>query len=303
MRLLALTLLLATPAYAQSTCGVAVGGMVGVSPAGRDWDLTTPGPYAVSPSPAVSMRCTRRPTGAWIGASTTPLLRHSYEKLDGRGPLPVSASAGWQMTGPYATIGPFFTTNGAAHGGGLRIERPLLEPWLTSDGWLHPTLDLRVARIGGRDAQYQGWVMIELTSRAPGEGRGWGPRSAELDLYQGFEVGTVTGYRLSLIESPALDGKGWPVALGLRAGVLTDLPRGRALEPIALATVDVGTLGNNALSLGAGGVLRDDEVHPVVGLSRRNGVDGLMSLNTGVLAGADDGELWLALDVGLSMMW
>ena len=306
MRALALTLLLSAPAFGQdTTCGAAAGGVVGVSPAGRDWDLSTPGPYAVTPSPALSVRCAQRPTGAWIGVDTTPLLRHTYSKLDGRGPLPITGAIGMQIGGPYATFGPFYTTNGAAHGFGLRMERPLAETWLPTDSWLHPTLDLRVARMGGRDAQYQAWAMIEFHSNDPLGDRGWTSVFTEVAVHRGFEIGTVTGYRMTLREAPALEGEALPLALGVRVGVLTDLPRGRALEPIAMATVDVQTLGNNSLSASAGGVLRDGEVVPVVGLSRHSSDQGAdtLSLNTGVLAGRHNGENWLALDVGVSLMW
>lgn len=285
--LVAIALALPSTAAAQS-CGGGVGGASATTYAHRDWDLSTPGPRAGSSSPALALDC--RGAGVWMGIRSAPGVRHSYGSLMSRGTLGTTAHFGLEINpGDGLVIGPVLSTNGFAWGTGLRIRH-----------WDTP-FDLRLEVWPGRDPTVVGTALFTLP-RAwdPGDRDGIGlfGKRAELRLRHGFEIGTVTGYRLEV-------GPRWAgAAFGLRAGTLTRLRADAAGQPLALGFVDLPLAFDSlvAAEIGMGVTYRKGELQSTLGLRVVGDFDSPLQIHGGVLVGLD-GERWTAADAGIGMVW
>jgi hypothetical protein len=325
---LALLALLASRASAQEAYGSRAIGLAGaITPDGRDWDFTTPGPYATTWTPVLSE--TAQWQHLWIGADLVPFEQHSYRRLNVRAPLVALTTTGVGIgLGGGHELGVGIATNLVTVGAGLRYHFEKGGPtnaWLTGfdvratvftgtdpDFQLQVTTRIRRDKIGGHGPLAPS--QPEVPEPAPVEPGGTldepvgGSIPAEPepdeappvdDLYDpgspirvtaGFETGTPIGLRARV---------GLPAAgLSVRVGVLTSLRRDLAAQPVILGDVDVAVIGDGlAVVLGGGAVRQGSAWQPV------GDAAVLIGTNQKFEAGILIGPVVRAPDVGLVWLW
>lgn len=297
-----LGLALSAPAEA-SWCAWGTGAAVAATHGARDWDLATPGTWVRSQSPALDLACGGDDRSLWVGVQATPTLWHSYDRLDGRYPMPVSYAMGTTFWAEgRASAGMLAGGSRAARGIGAFGVVPL-PAW----GDWEPRLHVRGLWFPGRDDAFQATLLLELGRLERESGDLMGARvdlvGPDLRLRQGFEVGGLVGYRVTVGLADA-DPEETSVVVGVRAGVLTDLRRELALRPVGLGTIAVH-LGDSPIGaeLGAGASMVEGAPVPASGLSLTlQGEEHPLHGRAGVLVMIGD-RVSVAPDVGLGWTW
>ncbi len=277
-------------------CAISIGEAGAISPAGRDWDLSTSGPWAWSRSGLAGARC-GTDDGFWLGVDAAPGLRHSYSSTGGRGPLLMTTSVGWPWTANRSALqgGGMLITNRAARGGGV---------WIRNDMRLaghRSAVTWKVFYLRGLNPTYGSSLTVDLGRWAFDDTNGMlvGPWHVRF----GFETGTVTAFRFEVSE--ALKDEYAMHDVGVRVGMLHNLRAGAPLQPIGLVFWDIplDVMGDVQVELNAGPTLRKGEVAPIAGANLRvQGVETPLQAWAGMLVGHDDG-LYSSLDVGMGLVW
>lgn len=283
-------------------CGRALGFAAGITPGSRDWDFTTPGPYALSGSPVFSQTCMRtgrdpRHGAAWIGVDAIPWYQHSYARLNDRAPLLVLINWGiGRQIGERGTLGPELVSNGVAWGLGLRYTMA----WGDRDGH-SPGLDVRFHVLPGTEPDFQLVVVSRFhATDLPQDADLADARHDALPRWRGvlgFEMGTVVGLRGEILN---LDN--W--ALAVRLGENTAFRRDIGLQPIALGSVGV-PFGAMRLTGSFGTTRYDGDWVPVLGaaLVVAEPTD-VGRLQLGILVDARGGEeRYQSPDVAMGFVW
>ena len=310
-----------------AVCSRSIGALGGLTFGGRDFDLTTPGPYALSTSPMLSQTCFRvgkgKPGAAtqsftWLGYDAAPLLVHSYGRLGERAPIWGESSFGIGRRIGRNLIGLGLFTNSVEFGAGLRwIVR------LDDDArFTTPSAELRLQVIPASDPEVRVGVLFtfaatrmdtgsapmtpgprlvprrhdlaDLSDSAQNHLRqlanqgGYTPTRASTRLAFGFEAGTSMGLRAE-IRRERLG------SAALRAVAVTAWRADAILQPSLLLEVNhrVGP------TIDGGTTRRNGEWIPVGGAGWTLGGDAGLRLHAGFLAGPD----YLVLDLGSVVTW
>lgn len=285
-------------------CMRSIGVATGAALAGRNWDLTTPGPVAFTASPSLWQGCqedARWKWVTWFGVSAMPLYQHSYGgALDDRLPLLglITWGAGNEIS--YRTmIGGELVTNGIAFGAGVRVNTSLRTGIALRQG-----PDLRVRYLFGAEPEIQ----VDLLWRFPAHQTVMVPDDEHppwlvgrpIFVQAGFEVGAVMGVRGRIGNAER--------GIGLRIGERTALRRDIALQPIGLVYFENPMAGVRLVV--SGGTTRvNGEFLPVAGAAI--GTNGkLFRAHAGALvttdafaANPEGSPLSWVPDVGLSWTW
>lgn len=297
-------------AWAQSgdACSWAVGVAGNTSPAGRDWDLSTPESYW-SMSPVVSQECHMPTDGVvmpWVGVDAAPTLQHRYRAIGERGTVGAlfSAGIGWRPV-RRTFVGPQLVTNMTAWGAGIRAI--YLAPPRNRFGLYGA--EVRAQWMSGINPDFQAFLLIHVHHRWTG----WYSEEAYLPLERrqverrssvatGFEVGPFVSWRLEFRPRSVYRS----VELGVRAGVLSNLFADAAVQPTGLAYVDVPLPvleGAPQIEASGGVTRRDGKWVPLAGAAAQiDPADSSLQGQLGLLIGGGD-RVWLTLDAGLGWVW
>lgn len=275
--------------FTPTLCDRTLGASGGVAAAGRDWDLSTPGPWAATASPSLSLTCERRFAGAgvsWLGVDIAPLHLHTYRALDQRLPLWHLVDYGLgRRVGARTLVGVDLLTNGLAFGVGARLHtsyRP--------GGTLRPGPDVKVRVLFGNEPE----AMVVVGWRSSGRIRETLPEPDQEERVHarwGMEIGTITGLRARV-------GQGdW--AGVARLGTYTALRRGAALRPTALLGVEA-PVGDTFHALVGAGAQRVDDVWQPLGSIAMTTQGRLMRAHFGGLIRTDG---TVQPDFGFAWTW
>ncbi len=276
-------------------CSAGAGAAASIAPAGRGWDLSTPGPWATGLTPALNSQCDFG--FMFVGIEGLPLMRHSYTSLGGRGPVLLTATIGSSIrVADGIRAGHYLTSNGAARGLGLRTTIDLGEL-----GPTHPMIELRAGVLRGLNPTWNAMAVLHLY-RFDLEDAEYGRHLGPGDLRYGFTVGTLTGVRAewAVDRHRYLDA----VMFGVRAGVLHNRRAGAPLQPVALPYMVLPLGGEGGgLEVTAGPTLRKGVVRPLFGASlRAYGDEAPIQIHAGLLVGTGDG-IYITPDIGVSLVW
>lgn len=312
---------LATPALAQDdaggqACQWSVGIAANTAPPARSFSLLTPeGAWSVSP--VLGSQCS--PTSdlrwhPWAGVDLVPTLQHSYRRLAERSSLFVLARAGMDLSlyRDLLRVGLHLTTNVTAWGFGVRLrllDPPKVGPSRTRLG-VHG-LELRVDLLAGETPDVQASLRVHVHDRWVGnrsEERARPPltwrQARPWHVATGFELGTITGLRVQL--TPGAIGP--TPEIGLRGGALTNLFADAAVQPLALAYVDV-PLSPDAevqpqIGVHAGVTRRDGRAGPLGGVVfELDPMPVPFQIHLGLLVGVDDEGVYQSIDAGMGALW
>ena len=168
--------------------------------------------------------------------------------------------------------------------------------------------ELRFGAMSGETIDLQAMLLVHVANRWVGDSseEDWLPESRQQiskpwHVAVGFELGLVTGFRAQL--TPGVRGKA--PELGLRAGALSNLGAGAAVQPLATSYVDVPIWGMLQLGGDVGITRREGAAGLVTGLHVELDDDGTATqVHLGGLVGTGPGgEVWGSADAGLSWMW
>lgn len=307
-----------------AVCSRAIGAVGGVTFGGRDFDLTTPGPYATSVSPALSQVCFRVGKGdttqsvVWIGYDAAPLLVHSYGRLGERAPIWGETHLGYGRRIGRNIVGLGLFTNTVEVGLGARwLVRLDRDPRFTA-----PSAELRVQFVPAADPELRVGVLFTFgatrmdTSDAPmTPGPRLRPRPGELvgltdternaakakanrgttpvtrpktRFAVGFEAGTAMGLRAEVVHDKKF-------VVGLRAVAITSWRTDTILQPTVLLT------GSHAIgpTIAAGTTRLDGAWIPVGGVGWTVGGTAGMRLHGGLVVGPG----YLVPDLATIIAW
>lgn len=251
--------------FAPPPCVWAAGIAANATPAGRDWDLGTSGPMAVSVSPVLSRQCTIR--RLWASVDVAPWLLHTYAGGQ-RASLAVIGSAGYRIPLGAAEAVPFVASQGATWGAGVRLAMPA--------GPI--TMETRIAAFSGANPDVQGWLLFR-----PGRQSGRLART----LGSSLALGSFVGYDRGVYK-----------AFGFRAGLLTSPLSDTVLQPTILAHAALRVRNRFSVAPAAGATWREGRVQPLGGV--RLELQRAVRMHAGVLYGPGTGGVPVP-DVGVTV--
>lgn len=315
---LAVLVSMAVPTVARAQqgngCAWSLGMAGNLSPAGRDWDLSTPaGSWSLTP--VASQQCAVvdewtnvRP---WVGLDVVPFLQHRYASLGERGTLGMLANAGFTIRmAPWTSVGGHVLTNGTAVGLGARAV------------WLRPPrnrfapygIETRLQFMPGSSPDFQAMVLLHFHHRWVGEfseaehvdpHRQRGKVAGRMST--GFEIGPLLAWRGQITLGRAASARGTAAPeLGVRIGVLTNPFADAAVQPIGLVELDIQPWIDIPwfdVATSAGVTRRDGIFAPAGGVAGQIDVpESSVQVHLGVLVGGGD-RFWGSIDTGVGWVW